>query len=62
MTEDRVEGLLQVQRNIAQTLEVYGKLYDRQCEQLQTLQEDVTRVHDLVYKLYILPYPARKLF
>lgn len=59
MTEDRVEGLLHVQRNIAQTLETYGKLYDRQCEQLQKLQEDVTRVHNLVYKLYMIHYPIK---
>ena len=59
MTEDRVENLLQIQSSIAQTLEAYGKLYDRQCEQLQKLQEDVTRVHNLVYRLYILPYAPK---
>lgn len=53
MTEDRVENLIQIQSSIAQTLGAYGKLYDRQCEQLQKLQEDVTRVHNLVYKLYL---------
>ncbi|KAL3155954.1 hypothetical protein ABBQ32_012947 [Trebouxia sp. C0010 RCD-2024] len=52
MTEDRVENLLQIQRSIAQTLEAYGKLYDRQSEQLQKLQDDVTRVHNLVYAMY----------
>ena len=46
-----------MQRSLAQTLEAYGKLYDRQSEQLKKLQEDVTRVHNLVYQLYILPYP-----
>ena len=52
MTEDRVENLLQIQRSVAQTLEAYGKLYARQSEQLQKLQDDVTRVHDLVYAMY----------
>ncbi len=28
MTEDRVEGLLQVQRSIAETLNIYGELHD----------------------------------
>lgn len=41
VTEDRVESFLHVQRSIAETLEIYGKLYDRQCEQLQKLQGDV---------------------
>lgn len=41
MTEDRVESFLHVQRSIAETLEIYGKLYNRQCEQLQKLQGDV---------------------
>ena len=59
MTEDRVEGLLQVQRSILETLEIYGKLYDRQHQQVQKLQEDVTRVHDLVYKLYVINYPPK---
>ena len=39
MTEDRVEGLLRVQRSIAETLELYGRLFDQQPEQLQKLQE-----------------------
>ena len=52
-----MEGLLRVQRSIAETLEIYGKLYDRQVEQLQKLQADVARVHDLVYKLYVINYP-----
>ena len=34
MTEDRVEGLLRVQTSILETLEIYGKLYDRQQELL----------------------------
>lgn len=64
MTEDRVEGLLHVQRRVAETLEIYGnsvtgKLYDRQSEQLQKLQQDVTRVHNLIYKLYVIPYPPK---
>lgn len=59
MTEQRVEGLLRVQRRIAETLEIYGHLYDKQREQLQKLQEDVTRVHDLIYKLYVIHYPPR---
>ena len=61
MTEDRVEGLLQVQTSILETLEIYGKLYDRQLEQLQKLQEDVARVHHLIYKLYVIHYPPRQL-
>ena len=31
MNEDRVEGLLRVQKSIAEALQIYGKLYDRQC-------------------------------
>lgn len=57
MSEERMEGLLRVQRSIAETLEIYGKLYDRQVQQLQKLQADVTRVHDLVCKLYVINYP-----
>lgn len=45
MFEERVESFLQVQRSIAQRLEAYNKLYDRQCEQLR---EDATLVHTLV--------------
>lgn len=52
MTEDRVEGLLYVQRRIAETLEICDKLYDRQCEQLQQQQ-------NLIYKLYVIPYPPK---
>ena len=37
MTEDRVESLLRVQTSILETLEIYGKLYDRQQELLQKL-------------------------
>ena len=59
MTEDRVEGLLYVQRSIAETLNIYGELYDRQQLQLQKVQEDVTRVHNLIWKLYVIPYPPK---
>ena len=59
MTGERVEGLLRVQRSIAETLELYGRPFDQQREQLQKLQEDVTRVHNLVYKLYVIPYPTK---
>lgn len=59
MTEERIQGLLRVQRSIAETLELYGRLFDQQHEQLQKLQEDVTRVHNLVYKLYVIPYPTK---
>ncbi|KAL3163214.1 hypothetical protein ABBQ32_009616 [Trebouxia sp. C0010 RCD-2024] len=59
MIEDRIEGLLRVHTNIAQTLQIYGELYDRQCEQVKKLREDVNRVHNLVYKLYILPYSPK---
>ncbi|KAL3157772.1 hypothetical protein ABBQ32_012197 [Trebouxia sp. C0010 RCD-2024] len=38
------ELLAKVQRSIAQRLEAYNKLYDRQCEQLR---EDATLVHTL---------------
>ena len=57
MTEDRVKGLLQVQTSILQTLQIYGKLYDRQCQLLHKLQEDLTRVNNFVYKLYVITYP-----
>lgn len=61
MTEDRTEGLLKVHRSIVllETLQIYGELYDEQRELLQKLQTDVTRVYDLVHKLYVINYPPQ---
>ena len=59
MTEERGEGLLKVHRSILHTLQIYGELYDQQRELLQKLQEDVTRVHDLIHKLYVIHYPPK---
>lgn len=59
MTEDRVDSFLQVHRSIAETLQLCVRLYDQQREQVQKLQEDVTRVHNLVDKLDVNPYPPK---
>ena len=59
MTEDKTEDLLKVHRSILETLQIYGELYDEQGELLQNLQEDVTRVHDLIHKLYVIHYPPK---
>lgn len=59
MTEDRVDSLLKVQNSILETLQIYGQLYDRQQQLLRKLQEDVTRVHHLIHKLYVIHYPPK---
>ena len=60
MTEDRVEGLLKVQSSILETLQYYSILYEKQQQQLEKLCSDIQKVHNLVYKLYVIPYPWDK--
>ena len=55
MTEDRVEGLLSAQTTIAHILRNFAQ----QREQLKKLQEDVTRLHYLVHKLYVIYYSPK---
>lgn len=52
MTEDKLTGLEELQGTILGILENYLKLYDRQAQQLHDLQQELQKVHSLVYKLW----------
>ena len=41
LMEDHVEGLLQVHTRMLNTLQFYGRLYGRQVQQLQKLQDEL---------------------
>ena len=60
MTEITLQTLADTQGRILGILENYLNLYDRQAEQLQDLQRKIEKIHNLVYKLYEIPYPWDK--
>ena len=55
MTEITLQTLADTQGSILGILENNLKLYDRQAEQLQDLQQQLEKIHNLVYRLYEIP-------
>ena len=57
MTEHTLQTIADTQGSILGILENYLKLYDRQAQQLQDLQQKLDKIHNLVCKLYVIPSP-----
>ena len=60
MTEHTLQTLADTQGAILGVLENYLKLYDRQNRELEALAQKLEKIHSLVYKLYVIPYPWDK--
>ena len=56
MTEDTLQTLADTQGAILGVLKNYLKLYDRQCRELEQLRTKLEKIHNLIYKLYEIPY------
>ena len=57
MTEHTLQSIADTQGAILGVLENYLKLYDKQTRDLEDLRQKLEKIHNLVYRLYEIPYP-----
>ena len=60
MTEITLKTIVDTQAEFLGVLESYLQLYNKQCRELEQLRTKLEKIHNLVYKLYEIPYPWDK--